>query len=98
MDSGFLSKGEILDDDYDVLKTLLPEEVIGIMDQLLCYEVCSHCRSSRLSRGCLILIPGSLDGMAYGSSAFSLPFRFPLYRSFALARPKNVGRGPIRPV
>jgi len=39
MDSGHLELGEILEDDYDVLKTLLPEEVIGIMDQLLCFEV-----------------------------------------------------------
>ncbi len=39
MDSGFLAPGETLHDDYDVLKELLPEEVIGIMDQMLCYEV-----------------------------------------------------------
>ena len=39
MDSGYLAPGETLDDDYDVLRDLLPEEVIGIMDQMLCYEV-----------------------------------------------------------
>ncbi len=39
MDSGFLEQGEALDDDYDVLRELLPEEVVGIMDQLLCFEV-----------------------------------------------------------
>ena len=39
MDSGFLEPGECLEDDYDVLRELLPEEVLGIMDQLLCYEV-----------------------------------------------------------
>ena len=39
MDSGFLEAGETLDDDYDVLRELLPEETIGIMDQLLCFEV-----------------------------------------------------------
>lgn len=39
MDSGYLASGETLDDDYDVLGALLPEEVIGIMDQLLCFEV-----------------------------------------------------------
>lgn len=27
-------------DDFDPLMPLLPEEVIGIMDQMLCYEVC----------------------------------------------------------
>lgn len=44
MDSGYLAPGETLEDDYDVLKPLLPEEVIGIMDQMLCLEVrfCQH--------------------------------------------------------
>ena len=42
MDSGFLQPGETLEDDYDALKPLLPEEVIGIMDQLLCYEMAWH--------------------------------------------------------
>ena len=39
MDSGYLAPGEKLDDDYDVLRPLLPGEVIGIMDQLICFEV-----------------------------------------------------------
>jgi N-alpha-acetyltransferase 35, NatC auxiliary subunit len=39
MDSGYLEPGETLEDGYDVLRTLLPEEVIGIMDQILCHEV-----------------------------------------------------------
>lgn len=39
MDSGYLTTGEAVEDDYDVLRELLPEEVIGIMDQLLCFEV-----------------------------------------------------------
>ena len=39
MDSGYLAPGETLDDDYDVSMELLPEEVVGIMDQLLCHEV-----------------------------------------------------------
>lgn len=39
MDSGYLEPGEIEEDGYDVLRTLLPEEVIGIMDQILCHEV-----------------------------------------------------------
>ncbi|KAF2755619.1 hypothetical protein EJ05DRAFT_108735 [Pseudovirgaria hyperparasitica] len=42
MDSGFLKPGETLDDNYDVSRALLPEEVVGIMDQLLCYEVAWH--------------------------------------------------------
>lgn len=40
MDSGFLTSGESPEHDYDVLRELLPEEVIGIMDQMLCFEVC----------------------------------------------------------
>lgn len=39
MDTGFLAVGETMDDDYDVEKDLLPEEVLGIIDQLLCLEV-----------------------------------------------------------
>lgn len=41
MDSGFLLEGETLEDDYDVSRELTSEQVVGIMDQLLCYEVCS---------------------------------------------------------
>ena len=39
MDSGCLAPGESLDDDYDVSRTLLPSEVLGIIDQLLSLEV-----------------------------------------------------------
>ncbi|EEQ34004.1 conserved hypothetical protein [Microsporum canis CBS 113480] len=42
MDSGYLAPGETLDHNYDVMRELLPEEVLGIMDQLLCYEVAWH--------------------------------------------------------
>lgn len=42
MDSGFLEVGETLEDDYDTSASLLPEELIGIMDQLLCYEMAWH--------------------------------------------------------
>lgn len=42
MDSGYLEPGETLEDEYDVSRHLLPEEVIGIMDQMLCYEVGPH--------------------------------------------------------
>lgn len=42
MDSGFLQPGETLEDEYDCLGKLLPEELIGIMDQLLCYEMAWH--------------------------------------------------------
>jgi hypothetical protein len=42
MDSGFLEPGETLEDDFDTLAPLLPEELIGIMDQLLCHEMAWH--------------------------------------------------------
>jgi hypothetical protein len=43
MDSGYIAPGEnhaqALEDDYDVRRDLTPEEVVGLMDQLLCHEV-----------------------------------------------------------
>lgn len=39
MDSGCLAPGESLDEDYDVTRPLQAEEVLGIIDQLLCHEV-----------------------------------------------------------
>lgn len=39
MDSGCLEAGESLEDDFDVLRELIPEEVIAVMDQILCCEV-----------------------------------------------------------
>ncbi|KAJ8106261.1 hypothetical protein ONZ43_g7126 [Nemania bipapillata] len=42
MDSGVLSEGESLDEEYDVTRGLLPEEILGIIDQLLCLEMAWH--------------------------------------------------------
>ncbi|CAG8984186.1 hypothetical protein HYALB_00004169 [Hymenoscyphus albidus] len=42
MDSGYLEPGETMEDDYDFSQPLLPEEIIGIIDQLLCHEVAWH--------------------------------------------------------
>jgi UDP:flavonoid glycosyltransferase YjiC (YdhE family) len=43
MDSGYLGPGEnhaqALEDDYNIMRELAPEEVVGIMDELLCHEV-----------------------------------------------------------
>lgn len=39
MDSGYLKPGDDFEETYDVSKPLLPEEVLGIIDQLLCFEV-----------------------------------------------------------
>jgi hypothetical protein len=70
MDSGYLAQGETLEDDYDVLRELLPEEVVGIMDEMLCYEVCTHPLPHQEIRTFLMLIVGFLDGVAYGPSTF----------------------------
>ncbi|KAF7960005.1 hypothetical protein EAE96_001606 [Botrytis aclada] len=42
MDSGYLAPGETMEDDYDFAQALLPEEVLGIIDQLLCHEMAWH--------------------------------------------------------
>lgn len=42
MDSGVLAEGESLDQEYDVSRDLLPEEILGIIDQLLCLEMAWH--------------------------------------------------------
>ncbi|KAF9877645.1 hypothetical protein CkaCkLH20_04780 [Colletotrichum karsti] len=42
MDSGCLDTEESPDVDYDVSRPLLPEEVLGIIDQLLCHEMAWH--------------------------------------------------------
>ena len=41
MDSGFLQPGESFEDDYDIGRFLLPEELIAIMDSLLGLQVCT---------------------------------------------------------
>lgn len=42
MDSGFLAPGETLEEDFDATTDLEPKQIIGIMDQLLCYEMSWH--------------------------------------------------------
>ena len=40
MDSGFVLPGkDAAVDNFDPLKKMLPTELIGIMDQMLCFEV-----------------------------------------------------------
>ena len=39
MDSGYLEPGETMEDEYGFSEALLPEEIIGIIDHLLCHEV-----------------------------------------------------------
>ncbi len=40
MDSGCVAPGEKFEEEYDVSRRLLPEEVLGIIDELICHEVC----------------------------------------------------------
>ncbi|KAK7415529.1 N-alpha-acetyltransferase, non-catalitic subunit [Neonectria magnoliae] len=42
MDSGCVESEEDLEELYDVSRPLLPEEVLGIIDQLLCHEMAWH--------------------------------------------------------
>lgn len=42
MDSGYLTLGKSHAEVYDVQKSILPEEAIGIIDQLLCLEMAWH--------------------------------------------------------
>ncbi|KAI0803380.1 Mak10 subunit, NatC N-terminal acetyltransferase-domain-containing protein [Xylaria sp. FL0064] len=42
MDSGVLNEGESLDEEYDVTRNVLPEEIMGIIDELLCLEMAWH--------------------------------------------------------
>ncbi len=39
MDSGCVAPGDEFEELYDVSRPLLPEEVLGIIDQLICHEV-----------------------------------------------------------
>jgi hypothetical protein len=39
MDGGSLANGEDLEDDFDVFQQLSPEQVIWIIDELVCREV-----------------------------------------------------------
>ncbi|PBP23912.1 Mak10 subunit [Diplocarpon rosae] len=42
MDSGYLMPGETMEDDFDFSQDLLPAEILGIIDQLLCHEMAWH--------------------------------------------------------
>lgn len=76
MDSGFLAPGESLDDDYDVLRELLPEEVIGIIDQLICFEVGIRRAFNNPCGLNLMLMTGLIGGVAYGSSTIAIAIHF----------------------
>ena len=61
-----------------MLGDLLPEEVIGIMDQMLCYEVRLrnlHAQAETV----LILMLGIVDGVAHGISTLTVAVHVPLH-------------------
>lgn len=62
MDSGYLEPGETMEDDFDFGQDLLPEEIIGIIDQLLCHEVI-YDPMKRWE------VANVTDGMAHGTPA-----------------------------
>lgn len=72
MDSGLLEPEY---ESFDALKPRLPEEIIGIMDHLLCHEVGSMFDVSP-NNGLLI----RADGMAYGACSFTNALHMSLYR------------------
>lgn len=69
MDSGCLAPGESLDETYDITRSLLPEEVLGIIDQLLCHEVRAL---SAIFHGCTLTL--AADGLALGLPVVPDPF------------------------
>ena len=86
MDSGFLTQDETFEDEFDILKELLPEEMVGLMDQVLRHEVrCVGRQCNCLQEQYLMLILGLLDGMAYGPPTVTVPFHLLLYRSSLVA-------------
>ncbi|KAL9614381.1 MAG: hypothetical protein Q9167_001110 [Letrouitia subvulpina] len=54
MDSGYLQNHDSFEDDLDAIQDLLPEEVIGVMDQMLSYEMAWH-------MGLLCSVPKTLE-------------------------------------
>lgn len=94
MDSGYLGPGETLEDNYDVSRNLSLEEVVGIMDQLLCLEVSLSMQSPRnLPRDASVTIV--IDGLAYGQSALPNTIHVPLSGTITACRTENPGRCPI---
>lgn len=81
MDSGYLGPGQTdvqaLEDDYDTTRELAPEQVIGIMDELLCHEVGGTFPESDeypLMWRYTETNRAMADGMAYGTSTLANTF------------------------
>lgn len=93
MDSGFLGPDEnhaqALEDDYDITRELAPEEVVGIMDGLLCHEVSEDIPEDGLQDDLeheLIIDISAVDGMAYGPPTLPDPVHVFIPRQVIVAR------------
>jgi hypothetical protein len=89
MDTGFLAEGETMDDDYDLGQDLLPEEVLGIIDQLFCLEVGTSW--SKFTTRVLTCI----DGMAHGTSIIPNCLHQFIYRQASGHHAGNLGEAPV---
>lgn len=91
MDSGML---EAEYESFDALQPRLPEEVVGIMDQLL-----SHEASSYLISNSYLWMEDSflkIDGVAYGKRSLADLVHLSVYRQAPLLKPKNARRDNLR--
>lgn len=90
MDSGML---EAEYESFNALQPRLPEEVIGIMDQLLSHEASNNSRSKL----CLWTKDSffKIDGMAYGKCPLTDFVHLPIYRQASFLEPENTRRGNL---
>lgn len=86
MDSGML---EAEYESFDALQPRLPEEVVGIMDQLLSHEASHPISKLYLWMGDSFL---ETDGMAYGKRALADLVHLSVYRQASFVKPKNTQR------
>lgn len=98
MDSGYIAPGEdqveALEVNYDTRRELTPEEVVGLMDQLLCHEVSQpklgvHHRSKHAYADAIT------DGLAYGPSTLTNALYLHLYRQATMADAEDIGGSSI---
>lgn len=89
MDSGCVKSADDLEELYDVSRPLLPEEVLGVIDQLLCHEVSL---SHYLITGLVLIF---LDGVAPGISPLTDSVHQRLRRGPPYANANQYGRSPV---
>lgn len=91
MDSGCVAPGEKFEEDYNVSRRLLPEEVLGIIDELICHEVClTEHRTIRAARTLTVV-----DFMAPRLPSITNAVHQRICRGTFYARPCQYWRGPV---